>query len=817
MSLRATAKRSPSRFAAALALAAGLLLQGLAALAQPNPQAGTQQRAPVELTIAGQKQGFVIAVLDNGDVWLPQATLDGAGLHLPSHLTRQIDGQPYVSLRSLEPHVRFKYDPQTISVDLAVLDPAVLAGEADRYDLASAPARSKAPHVVTSGFVNYQISDSFGAGSAAASGYTEAGFGNSAGRFDATAAVQQGSFERGLVNYTIDRPAKMMRIVVGDELSETISLFQTAVVYGGLNVSRDFAMQPNLIIRPTAQFSGTALAPAQADIYVNGQLYRTVQLDPGPFQFDNLNLPPGANVTRIVLRDVYGNVTQYGGATYVAQTLLRKGITDYDYHLGFPRLDPFGPQDTYSPLAASGGYRIGLTDEVTAGGALQATKGLVAGGPTVSAALPFGQVDLATSFSDSAGAIGHAINVGYSYLARRFSATAFYGARTPSYATIGTPANATPQPAGSPSTPIPAYGLSGPSNSVVLNTNGESATYNISNSASVMLEHSSQFYESAPPTDRLAASLRFASFGRSQVTFTVERDVGSILGTTTTAPTGHTLIFGLQWTYRPHPNEQIQTTASAGNGATNSVSLTRSANDEPGALTYDGTVSNGGGAPASLAADAEYFTQSGNISAALNGGGGQTSGSATVAGAVAFFKQGAFFTRPIEGAYGLVQVDGTSHVNVAVDGLNEGSTGRRGALVVPQIGAYTTNAVDVPSLASRPDLQVGGGPYELVTREGSADAVKIDVRRLQFVVGTLVVQAPDSTFAPSYGTITLTSPGGEYSSPIAENGGFFFESLPSGAYKALITYGPTGSCAFSVSVPVSADMKIDLGSLTCSK
>jgi outer membrane usher protein FimD/PapC len=83
-------------------------------------------------------------------------------------------------------------------------------------------------------------------------------------------------------------------------------------VLTGLSVSRNVNLQPNFIQYPTAALSGVVLAPTTADVYVNGGLYRTLTLQPEPFSQENLNLPAGVNVTRVVLQDAYGAATTLG-------------------------------------------------------------------------------------------------------------------------------------------------------------------------------------------------------------------------------------------------------------------------------------------------------------------------------------------------------------------------------------------------------------------------------------------------------------------------------------------------------------------------
>ena len=62
--------------------------------------------------------------------------------------------------------------------------------------------------------------------------------------------------------------------------------------------SRDFSLDPYFIRYPTTGLSGVVTTPSRVDVYVNNQLVRTLQVQPGAYELANLALPTGASDTR---------------------------------------------------------------------------------------------------------------------------------------------------------------------------------------------------------------------------------------------------------------------------------------------------------------------------------------------------------------------------------------------------------------------------------------------------------------------------------------------------------------------------------------
>ena len=393
---------------------------------------------------------------------------------------------------------------------VSVKDPSLIENGTQAFDLQQTPPKTAGPHANTSGFFNYSVTE--GVANVSQTGaFSELGFANETGHATATAAYTQSDFRRGLIAYSQDDERDLRRETIGDELAYS-GYLGSSVIVGGVGYSRVFALQPGFIRDPSPALSGTVLTPTQADVYINGALYRTIVLQPGQFSLSNLPVPQGANVTQVVFRDATGQTTDLTAAYYSAQSALRQGVNEYSYHIGFPRLQPFASNDQYGPLAAIGFYRVGVTNEVTLGATFEKMTGdgQVDGGPTLDLRLPFGTLNLASSFSSADHASGFADSIAYTYVSRRFTLSVYDVMRSDDYSTV----------------------TLAPQNDRTTSAVGESAGLTLTRRLNVTLSHVDTHYRDESPTDQTSLITNVIANSRATLQFVIERGTGSPLNPT---------------------------------------------------------------------------------------------------------------------------------------------------------------------------------------------------------------------------------------------------------------------------------------------
>ncbi|MEO6326812.1 MAG: fimbria/pilus outer membrane usher protein, partial [Thermoanaerobaculia bacterium] len=404
-------------------LVAGLLCIPLSAF-------GSVKRAILPLRVNSVEQGEVSALLDGVDVLLPLAELERAGLGAIEGARCEVGGESFVSLASLSPDVSFTLDESDLTLRMKVR-PRLL--KSSIHDLRNGRPTGIVYTKDTSAFLNYAATLNT---SGSATGFGEAGVSlNGNLLYGSVARRADGSFIRGLTNFTIDDRGRLNRWVLGDTFVQGGGLSGSAFL-AGISVSKDFGLDPYFYRYPGMGVTGAVLTPTRAEIYVNGALVKTQDLAPGTFDLTNLPVQSGNGATRVVLRDAFGQERVLASPYYLSTRLLAPGLSQYSYNVGLVREDVAGSSFRYGRLAFLGTHRLGLSSNVTGALHAEAANGLISGGPTLAASLGVGELELSAAGSRDAGSAGWSASVAYAYLARPFGVGVLVRAMSDRYANV---------------------------------------------------------------------------------------------------------------------------------------------------------------------------------------------------------------------------------------------------------------------------------------------------------------------------------------------------------------------------------------------
>jgi outer membrane usher protein len=731
------------------------------------------QRAPLSLIVNGVSKGDVVGILRSNDVLLTEDDARSAGVPFPPTAIVDVSGARYVSLALLAPHATYRLDLTTVTLTVTV-DPLLLGHTTVALD-ASGAEHSAIARSDPSGFLTYSLSSDTANMGGDANAFVQAGATSGLGIFTASSEYASGHARRGLVAYQLDSDQHLNRLVIGDELVSSDALGASTVI-GGVGVSRHFEFQPNYAYFPSPGLSGTVLGPTTADIYVNGTLLRSVQLAPGVFNLNNIPVPIGAGVTQIVLHDALGNTQTLSGVFYQTRSLLSKGLTDYDYHLGFVRLNPFGDNDVYGPLTAIGSYRLGLTNSLTVGGRFERWAGSADGGPQIDVGLPIGHLSLESSLSDSFGTSGNALAVAYDYVGRRFGLNLSALTQSANYAT-----------------PSLVPGSQRTRSSI-----RESLSLPLSRRATLQLSNTTTSFAAQPTAGQLLAMLDVqVPRQNAYVTLSAERDSGgSILGLNSPTSNGHwtlgtQLSFSLGKTFL-----SASTSSDAASGS--NVQFSNGVSTGPG---FGYQVSAETRAQLSAAAQINYNTQYGNIQALGNAGSGTPSTTLTLNGSLVGFKQGLFFSQPVTNAFALADVPGFRGLAVFSRGQYAGRTDGRDALVVPNLDPYNDNPIAIDQLPDRLDLIEDASTINVRPKDQSGVTVRFSVREFHAYTGHIIIVHGSKSIVPALGSLVLSRSGKQRSTDLGSNGQFYTEDLEPGLYAATIDSIDGSRCAFQINLP----------------
>ena len=100
----------------------------------------------------------------------------------------------------------------------------------------------------------------------------------------------------------------------------------------------------------------------------------TEEVPPGPFAIEDLPALTGAGEMQLKVTDLLGRETLVTQSYYVSSRLLRAGLSEYSYEVGFER-DKFNQAsfDYGKPLAAAT-QRYGITDGLTGEGRIELSE-----------------------------------------------------------------------------------------------------------------------------------------------------------------------------------------------------------------------------------------------------------------------------------------------------------------------------------------------------------------------------------------------------------------------------------------------------------
>lgn len=404
----------------------------------PPPPAGpsttsidARQRLELELVVNSRPTGHIVPVLmEAGRTTLRAEDLLSAGV-------RTDTAGDTVDIGSLE-GVRADYDAPSQRLYLTV-SPDYLPQQR-----IAARERGATPASYDMGaLLNYDAYVSGGSAKPRASLVYEARFFSRAGVVSTSGALRSGagkSFVRYDSVFRRSDEATATTIEVGDFITRTLP-WASAVRLGGLQVSRDFSVRPDIVTYPLPEFRGSAALPSTVDLVVGGQRIAGGTVGAGPFAIDTLPPINGYGEANLIVTDLHGRSVEQTLPFYVSSTLLRPGLTDFAVAFGSFRKNYGIRNFDYAGVAASLSARRGVSDALTLEVRAEIADDVsLAGG---GAAVRLGKAGtLSGSYSRSFrgspdGGDGSQLTLGYDYQTRIFSVGLRHTRRSAAYADLG--------------------------------------------------------------------------------------------------------------------------------------------------------------------------------------------------------------------------------------------------------------------------------------------------------------------------------------------------------------------------------------------
>lgn len=320
-----------------------------------------------EITINGTTLKRLVKLRRDGDA-LSIATDSAiyAGL-IAEPQAHEYDGQSFVALASIK-DASFSFDPLTSRLTVSKRRKSDGPNLIDLRGTSGKTANNA--HAVTAFMLDYDATSSVDRDGVRAAGLvtTRVVRGNAAAESSWTVATNPGSGQKHVrrldTSFTYYQTDKMLRVTAGDFISVPPSNGR-AVRMGGLQISRDFSVRPDLVTYPLPDISGDVAVPTGIDLLVNDRRLSRNDVEQGEFTVRNVPVTLGRNQIGVVVRDALGRETIQSVSLYASRSLLAPNLSNWSASIGTVRHDFGRSGDRYGALAATGFYRRGLTSNLT--------------------------------------------------------------------------------------------------------------------------------------------------------------------------------------------------------------------------------------------------------------------------------------------------------------------------------------------------------------------------------------------------------------------------------------------------------------------
>jgi len=726
-----------------------------------------------------------------GDYWIKVADLRAAGMPQPIGETRVLGGELHLRLSSLQ-DVLIDVDSSELTISINA-KPDALGRQA--FNLSTKRELKVTVPPASNARYNYRVGYEQAQGLDSSHTYESQIAAWSRGwlfqyRDSYASDLAEHNYVRLSTNLVYDWVERMQRLNIGDITTLSGELGTTRTL-GGVGFSRVFDTQPGFVSNPTASFIGTVGLPSTAEIYVDGVRVGAQRLNPGTFQFNNLDYYGGLRNTEIVIRDPYGGRQVLSRSVYFTDQLLRRGLQDYSYNIGVERENVGTTSSDYAGRAFSFYHRYGVDDSLTLGlrgdGNSEAYSwGPIAGVRAGSYGILSGS--LSTRHNAALDERGNAWVVRHAFESRRWSTRAQLRRQDRAYSvSTGDPTS-----------------LALPHQDALLGVGYTTVEWG---RISFDMTRANSYDGTFRNANTFGYSVRVR---RAIQFFTSLSHVAQSTGNGWEGFVGGSI----SWEGRHNANLTRQSVIGAGNIDTAEISKSAPEGEGNGyrmslVRTEDGTVFE----PfAQLNTRYWIFTADASMKAEGTPPAPDRVG-VSAAGAIVFAGGEAGMTRPIHSSFAVVKVGDLDGVRVYRNNQQVGRTDADGVLVVPNITSYAYNALsieqqDVPLGYSIPSLS-----ETVVPPLGSGVLARFDVRRIRAFEGKLRALLPEGEVALEHVVISLHAGAQALMFTTGYGGEFYLDGVEPGDYEASFETA-SGSCGFRLALPATGEVLAKLDTIT---
>ncbi|HEX8655565.1 MAG TPA: fimbria/pilus outer membrane usher protein [Allosphingosinicella sp.] len=635
----------------------------------------------------------------------------------------------------------------------------------------------------TGGWLNYDVLAEYRGGSIGLNGAIEAGvftrFGVGSSSFVASSSAGRTRMRRLETSWSIDRPESLTSIRIGDAVT-TGGTGVAPLRFGGIQYARNFATRPGYLTMPLPTLEGSAAMPSVVDVYVNNTLQGSREVTPGPFELTNVPIQSGGGTVQLVTRDLLGRQVVTQQSYYASSVLLRRGLHDFSYEIGFIR-SGFGTRSNgYDSLVASTSHRYGVTNAVTLEAHAQASRDTQVAGAGVNLSFfDLGTIGAAATFSRSTRGTGALLagsierrSTGLSFGVHAEFASADY-----TFIGIGED-NRPPRLSAQAFADLPLLGGSIGLNYIHRDRRGDEEDQSVAGA-----------FANVPLIDGMTMQVfaRRAVVGNAQ----------TVLGAHVSIALGG----------RRNASASIE--HRAGGGFSHNVSVQEDApSGIGGGFRATTNVSDGRRTTESVYT---YNTTLATLGTHVSRAGGSTGVRVSARGSIGLVGGRPFAARSLGQSFARVQVGRQAGVRVYADNQLIGVTGADGSVLVPSLRPFDRNMIRIEEADLPLEVQIGETEVPVRPFAGAGAVVRFGVRRERGVL--LQLSLEDGSALPAGALVRVD---GAADMHVAVSGGEVY--IPTLEGTALLEASwQGGDCRLEVTVPETDDPQPRLAGLVCRR
>jgi outer membrane usher protein len=793
------------------------------AASTPTPSLKATTQIVVSVTINTESRGDFFVELDNEqNLFMRVEDLKALKLKYAEGQLVLIGNEQYAPLSAVL-DVKYTFDEKNLTVAIVGKTTEVQKTVIDLFSLKAAPQNIYYPRE-TSVFLNYGLTYAYTSTDGFQSFMAINKLGMRSGDVFFTSDSQytktelSESFVRLQSSATYERREDLQWLVLGDQFANSGDLGST-INMGGIGFSKVYKLDPYFITQPVMDLKGAVTLPTQAEIYLDGALVGKQPLAPGSFELKNLYSYTGAHNIDVVLRDPFGNVQRIYYPAYFSTQLLREGLHEYSYNVGFLREQYGVESNDYGKAVLSAFHRYGLTNALNIGARAEGSDGVYNGGISTAFLVPrAGAFTLSFAGSSANGKKGSAGSFQHSYQLGSFNTNVLLRGFSRDYATIG---------------------------SSLLS---DSTKYEMSLGVGFLVNPLGSFSFAYASTDLYSgANTRVTSASYSRV-ISKKTSLFATVSTTRSFDTTNAVFIGLYINFDWNLHSSVQFTHS---GDTNSETVQLQKDTPVGeGIGYRASINRtdtGTTTTNSFSPFVQYNARYGiyTLDSSIQNSTGVTSELYNLSVAGSFVYAGGFYgiSRPVSDSFSIVMADTVSGATVINNGQAIGNTDSSGTIVVPTLTSYNRNQITLDTKNIPIDYSISDLNKTISPSLWSGSCVFFDARKVRALTGTLYLQRGDKKVPLEYIDIMMKIGEKEVSFPTGKGGEFYLDnSLPEdtkagmidnlscreiaerrksggnvikpGTYHAKVYY-EGGTCEFFINFPKTEDAMTDVGEVLC--